>query len=211
MSELRYTLLTEGSSDVVLLNHISWLMKRHTTAPIRPQFAELGRYRHPPKGLARKIEAAIEFYDCDILFIHRDADTFSYEHRQQEMQKAAQSVQHDKPPVICVIPVRMQEAWLLFDESAIRSAAGRPTGRMALNLPTLPSVESLANPKTRLHDALRLASGFQGRRLENFDVQAAVRRLAELLEDFSLLLTDHLPAFKRLDTDIARIVSEHGW
>jgi hypothetical protein len=211
MSELRYTLLTEGSSDVVLLSHITWLMKRHTTIPIRPQFAALGQYRHPPRGLARKIEAALEFYACDILFVHRDADTFSYEHRQQEIHRAAQWVQYARPPVICVIPVRMQEAWLLFDESAIRSAAGRPAGRMALNLPPLRSVESLANPKARLHDTLRLASGFQGRRLENFNIQAAVRRLAELLKDFSLLLTDHLPAFKRLDADIAQIVSEHGW
>jgi hypothetical protein len=36
---------------------------------------------------------------------------------------------------ICVIPVRMQEAWLLFDETAIKFAAGNRTYPKSLNLP----------------------------------------------------------------------------
>jgi hypothetical protein len=210
MSELRYTLLTEGTSDVVLLSHITWLLHRHTSAPIRAQFAELWNLRYPPKGLAQKIEAALAFYACDILFVHRDADTFPYEQRQQEIQQAMQSAKKIASPVVCVIPVRMQEAWLLFDEVALRLAANRPSGRVSLNLPHPKTLESLPNLKALLHNILRQASGLHGRHLDRFDALAAVRRLAELLDDFSPLL-NHLPAFKRLDTDIAQIVSHYGW
>jgi hypothetical protein len=40
-------------------------------------------------------------------------------------------------PVVCVVPVRMMEAWLLIDEMAIRRVAGNPNGRIPIELPVL--------------------------------------------------------------------------
>ncbi len=62
----------------------------------------------------------------------------------------------------------MTEAWLLADEAAIRRAAGSPSGRVDLGLPTFAELERLADPKQRLHEALKVASGYTGRRLRNF-------------------------------------------
>jgi len=57
--------------------------------------------------------------------------------------------------VVPAVPVRMTEAWLLFDEAAIRRAAGCPNGSMPLELPSLKTSEDIPDPKTILHEALR--------------------------------------------------------
>jgi hypothetical protein len=44
----------------------------------------------------------------------------------------------------------MTEAWLLIDETALRTAAGAPGGRQIVNLPPSRELESLADPKTLL-------------------------------------------------------------
>jgi hypothetical protein len=106
-------------------------------------------------------------------------------------------------PHVCVVPVRMQEAWLLFDEAALREAAGRPSGRNALNLPRVNRWEALPNPKEVLHVALRAASGATGRKAKKFPPAQAVHRLAALVTDWSPLRA--LPAFQRLEND-ARVV-----
>ena len=48
MNAIRYTLLADGTSDIVLQNHITWLLRRHTHAAIQPQFAEVWKFRYPP-------------------------------------------------------------------------------------------------------------------------------------------------------------------
>ena len=53
--------------------------------------------------------------------------------RKNEIERAvAEAFQAGQPPAwASVIPVRMREAWLLFDETAIRKAAGNPSGGAA--------------------------------------------------------------------------------
>ncbi len=89
----------------------------------------------------------------------------------------------------------MTEAWLLFDEMAIREASGCPNGKMPLELPALKKAESLPDPKEILHEAMRRASGLVGRRLKAFSPD--IRRLADLIDDFSPLRT--LPSFKAFE------------
>jgi hypothetical protein len=60
-----------------------------------------------------------------------------------------------KLPVVCVIPVKMTEAWLLIDEKAIREAAGNPKGRQPLNLPKPSKTEELSDPKETLKPIFR--------------------------------------------------------
>jgi len=110
---------------------------------------------------------------------------------------------------VCVVPVRMQEAWLLFDESAIRRAAGNPTAHMPLRLPRLADVEELADPKSILHDALRTASGLRGRRLKAFSPHRAAHLAGDYIRDFSPLRG--LPAFRALEAEIEAVLRAHGW
>ena len=63
----------------------------------------------------------------------------------------------------------MTEAWLLLDEAAIRMVAGNPRGRQVLSLPKVNEVERLADPKSRLREALQAAADVRGRRRSRLD------------------------------------------
>ena len=104
---------------------------------------------------------------------------------------------------ICIVPVRMQEAWLLFNEQAIREAAGNPNGTVDLALPRLLTVEAIPDPKTVLHDLLRVASELRGRRLKKFNPGGRARQVPEHIKDFSPLWA--LPAFQRLEADVSHL------
>lgn len=108
-----------------------------------------------------------------------------------------------------VIPVRMLEAWLLFDEVAIRKAAGNPGGKCQLNLPNLRRLEEIADPKNELHSVLQQASELTGRRLKKFNVYEKIFRVADLITDFSPLR--QLSAFQALETDIQQAICQQKW
>ena len=210
MSDLRFTLLSDGSSDQVLMPVLLWLLRRHgVSRPIQPLWADLRRHPHPPLELSDRIVAALDLYPCELLFVHRDAENLSYQHRRTEIVTAL--ADHVDPPAtaICVIPVRMQEAWLLFNEPALRRAAGNPNGQQPLAMPRIQELELLANPKAILHELLRDASGLHGRRRKKFSVQTGARRVVEFIEDFSPLFT--LGAFAALDRELRETVAQLGW
>jgi hypothetical protein len=209
MTDLRYTLLAEGSSDRALLPVLTWLLRRHGVArPIQPQWANLHYLPAPPRTLAARIARAVDLYPCDLLFVHRDADREPRARRLQEIAAALLDCA-GIPPVVCVVPVRMQETWLLVDEQAIRQAAGNPHGQDPLALPPLGSLEQLPDPKTTLHRLLQDASGLHGRRRKEVPVRVYAARIMEPIADFTPL--QELPAFAALDADIAAIVQAQGW
>lgn len=196
---IQYTLLSDGSSDQALLPILSFLLRERGAETVEPQWADLGRLPEPPQALPDRIRTAIDFYPCDLLFVHRDAERVRHEFRTAEIKRALDAAGVDMASV-CVVPVRMTEAWLLIDEAAIREAAGRPRGRAALNLPQLRRLEDHANPKASLHQALRDASELRGRRLHDFPVTQRVRRVAELIGDYAALR--ELSAFRALEQDV---------
>jgi len=203
MSSLRYTLLTDGSSDRALIPIISWLFRQHLFEhEIQSEWADLSRLPAPPpiKNLLERIELAVNLYPCDVLFVHRDAEKDAIEDRGREIEEKLSSLPQLPVPVIKVIPVRMTEAWLLFDESAIRNAASNPNGKVILELPNPHSVEDIADPKLVLHDALKKASQLPRSRLKKFNPHRRIHRISELIDDFSPLRT--LPAFCALETEL---------
>lgn len=118
--------------------------------------------------------------------------------RHEEIEAAMDEVEH-APTHVCVVPVRMTEAWLLGSEPAIREAAGNPNGSTPLELPPMSRLERLPNPKQVLRQALQDASELTGRRRDAFRRRLArrVHRVAEVTEDFGHL--GELPAFQALD------------
>jgi hypothetical protein len=179
---MRLTLLSDGTTDQALLPILRWLLGQHSTTPFEQSWADLRRWPRRPVKLAGRVDAALDLYPCDLLVVHRDAEREPPENRLREIVEATRD---RAMPVVCAVPVRMTEAWLLFDEAAIRRAAGCPNGTMPLNLPALKNAESVADPKEVLHEALTVASNLSGRRRKQ--LHPDIRRLADLIDDFSPL------------------------
>ncbi len=97
----------------------------------------------------------------------------------------------------------MTEAWLLFNENAIRRAAGNPNGVLDLKLPDIRRTEQIRDPKRVLFSVFRIASEFNTRRLKKLNVHQCRFRVAELITDYSPLR--QLYAFKRLEEDISEL------
>jgi hypothetical protein len=210
MSTIRYTLLSDGSSDRMLMPILGWLLYQHCPEyAVESAWADLGRLQQPPKTLTDRIKTALDLYPCDLLFIHRDAEKESYETRHAEIINALSGL--DTPPAICVIPVRMQEAWLLFDELAIRRAAGNPNGRITLDLPPLASVEKLPDPKHLLLDLISRSSEFAGARLKKLknNLRSVVHLVSQNIGDFSPLR--NVQAFRYLENELLIVVQQQGW
>lgn len=208
MKMIRCTLLSDGSSDRMLMPIIDWLLCQHCSEiAVESSWADLGRLREPPKTLNDRIEVALDLYPCDLLFIHRDAENKNYEMRHAEINKALDKL--EAPPAICVIPVRMLEAWFLFDELAIRKAAGNPHGCNPFILPGFNSLESILNPKKFIFDLIKCSSGRSGVRLKKLNLHLCAFRIAQYIDDFSPLRC--LKAFQSFETELATTLMQYGW
>ena len=131
----------------------------------------------------------------------------NFQSRELEVQEALAELGKSRKPVsaaLCVIPVKMTEAWFLFDVLAIRNAAGNPNGTGDLNLPKVQVVEKLSDPKALLHDALKNASGRTGRHLKTFNVYESYQRLGSTIRDFSPLR--QLEAFRAFESNLLSVI-----
>lgn len=212
MRELRFTLLSDGSSDADLLPILRWLLQENDVQiAIQAEWADLRHFRTPRVGLSEQIQQALYLYPCDLLFVHRDGEQATRAERRQEIQKALAiaNTRQNIPPAVCVIPIRMLEAWLLFDEMAIRHAAGNKNGRAVLNLPAMSQLESLPDPKQVLYTALRTASGLSPQRLRRFNVAQSSRRVVTFMDDFTPLR--RLPAFVALEKEVRETIGQYRW
>ena len=189
---------------MVLVPIVQWVLEHHLPdTPLEPQFAQWHALPKRPKDLAGQLRAALRLCPCDLLLVHRDAEKESPQKRVVEIAEAVQKLTADRTfggMHVCIVPVRMSEAWLLFDEAAIRTAAANPNGTAKLDLPPLKRAESIPHPKQVLKDALETASELSGRRLAKFNALGQWRRVAKAIHDFSPLR--QLPAFRAFEDDI---------
>jgi len=191
---------------------LTWLLHQHlANCAVQARWPDLGRLRRPPKGLHEKIQAAVDLSPCNMIFVHRDAETASLQDRQSEVDEAVSLACKtvDIPPTIAVVPVRMMEAWLLFDAPAIRAAAGNPNGSVDLDLLRPTEVESIPDPKSVLHRAILGATEKGGRRRKHFDISSAIYLIPQRVDDFSPLRG--LSAFKALEKRIVEVIREQRW
>jgi hypothetical protein len=212
MKELRYTLLSDGSSDSALIPVLTWLLQAHLVdCAIQHEWADL---RRVPKSLkdtfSKRIKLAVELYPCELLFIHRDAEKEPRQKRLDEIRKAKEEAGESvSVPTVCVVPVRMTEAWLLFDETALRRAAANPNGKHPLQLPDLTKLEDKPDPKELLYKLLGEASGLGSHRRKKLRVEELVHRVAEFIDDFASLRA--MPAFKALEDELKQVIQEQDW
>lgn len=208
-SSIKYTFCSEGPSDRVLLHHINWSLERLTTLPVDGEWADPHIFDNRNRDVATRVAQALSYYPCNLLFIHRDADGQGFLARRAEIRDAMRQAGIAIASV-AVVPVRMTEAWLLSDEAALRSAAGRPAGLEKLHIPAVRSIEDLADPKTRFGDLLCAASEHRGRKLDQFrrSLPSLKYRVAELVDDFSPLL--QLPSFQQFYDELSTALDAAG-
>ncbi|MFC5953564.1 hypothetical protein ACFP51_03365 [Streptomyces pratens] len=181
---VRSLYLCEGSSDMGLRFHIEAIAAEmgreiHVTSP------DLDRLpTKPGHSVKDKLRAAQRLSDggrtYDLVVIHRDSDREPPDRRRTEIAEAVAAVSPGLAHVP-VIPVRMLEAWLLLDPSAIREVAGNPNGKMALDLPKAAKAESVKDPKWLLKQAIATASEERGRGLQKLQTRFSANR-ARLLQ-----------------------------
>jgi hypothetical protein len=188
---------------------LSWALREQgVTRSLTAEWADLRILRRPPSSLKSRIEAALNLYECDLLFVHRDAENATVDDRRREIRTALDAAR-TTVPTVCVVPRRMVEAWLLFDEGVIRSASGNPKGSVRLDLPATIRLEDVVDPKSVLHNLLRTASEYQGRRLRSLHVRGLTHRVSELLEEFHKLRV--LPAFVAFERELSDVVAQNEW
>jgi hypothetical protein len=181
---VRALYLCEGSSDTGLRFHIEEIagaMGRQILVTV----PDLNRLPNKPgRSVADKLRAAQQLSDgghtYDLVVIHRDSDRESPDRRRKEIAEAVATVSPELA-YVPVIPVRMLEAWLVLDQSAIREVAGNPNGKVALDLPKPAKAESVADPKALLKQAIATASEERGRGLQKLQTRFPANR-ARLLQ-----------------------------
>lgn len=205
---VHFVLICEGPSDDGLVPHLQRLCIDAGADEVignAPDFRRL----HPPIGhsVADKIRMTIRYEpQANLIFIHRDADSRDPEPRHEEIRRAVDNCQL-LAVWVPMVPVQETEAWLLLDEGAIRSVAGKPRGRGELRLPSPRSVEALARPKEHLQRALVAASELSGRRLDRFrnDFPSQRRRLLLRLPVGEPLSS--VPSWQRLRAAVAAAIA----
>lgn len=200
-------LLADGSSDAPLSQHLESLcaIRGVRIQIITPDLRILPTA--PGLRVADRLRAVIKLgMNPDIVFVHRDAEKQDPSLRYKEVQDAVDATRPGLPAV-AVVPVRMTEAWLLLDEDQIRQVAGRPRSTVDLKLPPISKVEAHPDPKQLLRDALRVASGLHGRRLDRFQHQFSSNRRT-LLQRLDINgPVQNLPSWRMLESMLDRIVA----
>jgi len=161
----KFTVLSDGSSDRVLIPILQWMLDtHHAKFDWQGSVADLSSLPNPPKTLEVRISTALEWFPCDVLFIHRDAEKQKPSLRREEIHQAV-SASGIRKPWTPVVPVRMTEAWLLISESAVRETACNPKGMVTIDFPPIARLETIADPKNKLKELFKTASEYRGRRL----------------------------------------------
>lgn len=211
MDFLRFTLIGEGTSDKNLIPILEWALREQGVEVAQGHFPRWDLLREKPTTIAQKIIAGLALYECDLLFIHRDADQIDPSPRRREIDLAVNEAKTFKAiniPSMPVVPIRETESWLLIEEKAIRMAANNPNGKNDLRLPTLRRIEKCPDSKKELHRVLRAATEYSSQRLKRFNTEAAVASVVNHISDFRLLRK--LSAFQNLEFDLAALRAK-GW
>lgn len=209
MASVRFLFVGEGRTDDELVGHLETcciLAGAEEASGVAPDLSRLSpRIGH---AVAAKLEAALRLEpNVDFVFVHRDADSRDPAPRHDEIYQAVQEVR-DSLKYVAVVPVRETEAWLLLNESEVRSVAENPRGRVPLSLPPPSTVENAADPKAQLREAILVASGQTGRRRD---------RISRMYPQKTKLLIRRLdpsgpvcrtPSWIRMFSDLEHLISE---
>lgn len=134
--QVTFSVVGDGWTDRVLAPIVQWAIHRLDPQVdiLEPEFT---KRRGPLADFLSSYHRG-----SMLVFAHRDSESASYDERFVEFRRL------DRNDVVPVIPVRMTEAWLLIDGSAIARAAGRTSE--VVEVPPVHTLEQIADPKREL-------------------------------------------------------------
>lgn len=204
---LRAAFIADGPSDLPIAGHLAALCaERGAITVVTPVDRRL------LGNVGLKVKGRLEFLlgqsaGLDLIFVHRDAESQPPDLRRSEIAGAAVELGLAMP-VVPVVPVRMTEAWLLLDEAAIRSVAGKPRGTTRLTMPKASDIESLSDPKGLLMRLLLEASETKGRRAANFQRDFGRHRALLIQRLDRSGGVRRLTAWRQLEADLDRVLQQ---
>lgn len=203
-STLSVTLVADGTSDHrMLVPLIRLLLDELSSVAFRIASASNEGDGH---HLDARIARAVHYYPCDLLLVHRDAEGQDAVKREAEISMALQRGRLVVPHV-CIVPVRMTEAWLLVDEMAVRYAVGNPRGTAELALPSHRQIER-CDAKQELFRALGVAQDLGARRMKAFNPLHHRHHVAERMDNLDLLR--RLPSFQHFEQGLQACLARIG-
>jgi hypothetical protein len=204
---VHFVLVCEGRSDEGLVPHIERLLITEGVSEVTGTAPDFGMIPHQGRTVFDKLRTAIQLEaSANLIIIHRDADIRDPEPRYREIALAVERLRLETPWV-AIVPVQETEAWLLLDETAIRSVAGNPNGRVELALPPPARAERIVNPKEFLENTLVVASELTGRRVVRFRNSLAAKR-KQLLEQLPVGgRLERVESWMRFRRELAAVVS----
>ena len=217
MKTLTMTLFPEGATDARFLTA---LIPRVVVAMLH----ERGRQELdvlPPrvvfskkeKRLDKIVDVAEQAYGSHLLLIHADADSQTAvpalrERIQPGVEKVLQSVPTHElcRHIVPIVPIHMQEAWLLADGEMLCDQIGTNVPLSALSIPAKPhQIETLADPKTELKRIVDQATESRSRRRRPFDIGSLYTPLGERID---LTKLGKLPAYQQFWADLAKALAD---
>lgn len=181
--QLVWALSADGGTDRALVPLLTWTIRQldPEVQVLSPSFQKHSRGVDDASSLLDSVQ---------ILFVHRDAEGMTYQQRLSEFDLTSGIL-------VPVIPVRMTEAWLLGDATAIANAAQNPSA--LVEVVGTSDVENVSNPKAMLEGKLIEASGqTTGRRRKMFQAGLVDRRVdvSNWTDDWNHLLG--VPSYRSL-------------
>lgn len=135
-----------------------------------------------------------------LVFVHRDQGANARRTEEEWLRPLKRSWGQRIERLVCVVPVREMEAWVLADGDALRRALGVSWSDSELGVPVRrAAVEDISDPKK----ALALIEPRIGRGISNY-----FERLGELV---SLKRLGEIPAYQRLLVDVRNALAELGY
>lgn len=148
-------------------------------------------------------EIGLQEHGITVLCVHADADSetdeTAYKHKIEPAKKALQ----ESTEVLCanlvpIVPVQMQEAWLLADLTELKRQIGTNKSDAELGLDKRP--ETIADPKQAITDAIRIArEGLTKRRREDLKIGELYQPLGQSM---SLSSLQKLPSYRKFEAHV---------
>ena len=197
--QIAYT--TEGSTDKRFLGHI---IERTYEALLFESDQNIEIY--PPVHISEKASTfnetigsiARKYSFFNVICVHCDADSTSPDIIMKRkiipvfdlVEKSNDACRN----LVAIVPVQMTEAWMLADIDLLLKEINTSLSCEKLNLPCKPKqVETIANPKIRIEEALRTAQSHVAKRRNRIKISDLYTPMAQKVSIQHLM---ELPSFK---------------